>query len=238
MKSKDKQKASLRTAASILDSLSFSALIVIVFYLSGVFHKNKPIFIVIYVLMVIIVRFFKSKYSKIRDERIQTERTFRENALRLMLLSDGEIRQRMNDNGIRIIRNMHPNEADIISAIRSGAHVIGSIETTEEMKEVVRASGKEIKFLDFQTILNKTGIADVASKKYEPKQNREDELIRPNLKYYILACLLFALSFFVRLKIYYRLAAFACMFFAAVIGIWGRVGKGKTFHDFLDKKGR
>jgi hypothetical protein len=213
-------------------------MIIFVLYVSNVFHRKLAVLIPLYFIVLLAVHYVRANRLKEKGIRKELEENEKRIMLRCLLKSDDELRDLLDLPDLYVIRSMHPDESDVIEAILSGAKVIGVSERTTEMEEVASLSEAQVSLVDLKE--------KVFAHQSTPRKRKTNNIITntaghiyfgPNAKYYVLGAILFALSFLVKYKIYYRTATAVCLVLAGFFGVLGRLGRGKIFLEFLDKKG-
>lgn len=224
----------IKTAGRLLDTAVFSALILFFLYIADVHRGRSAVLFMLYVLLFVSVHLIRLRIRSTSIYGAERKRAERVALLNLMLKDDKEIIGGLDPEKTFVIRKLHPTEDDVIDAIRSSAETIFVAEIRPWMAEIRGLSGSKISFADMHKLLSRTG-EESRARTFAANLFSS---IRPNLKYCVLGCVLYVLSPIVRYKIYYRTVAFACLFLAGMIGVLRKMGRGKFFPEFLDKKGR
>ena len=227
----------IRSAAQAIlhcaDMAVFAALIAGLIFLTGLFGRKLRVLFVLYPAVVLFGYCIRLICRKKTEERKKALRKKKERILKLLLIPDEEIETLTGESDVYFIRKLHPDESDVIEAIRCGSGTILTTETTSAMQEIASASGREIRFLNVRDLIAK------GEKEKTYRRSLRDDVrgtVRSDRKYLLFAGAVFLLSVFSTYKIYYRLIAALSLFFAGVIGLFGGAGRGKFFLEFLDKK--
>lgn len=234
MRTDEKKKSLINRAFEVLDSVVFSAflLLFILPYLGG--FRHAWIVIPIYLFIVIAVRMIHNLHGKAYQKERMFQKKKQQQTERILLLSDKELSDRFGKNRFILIRKEHPDRFDIMEAIRKQADAIGVFSNDISLKELVQKYSPET-----TVYLSHDLLYALCEREREGKGIQstvfERFLSKRSNRYFMLGILFLAASLFLHLKIYYRLAATACLIIASVSGILGHRKSCKNFLIFLDK---
>lgn len=230
MKSNPSVKRILRMICDLMDTFLFSVLLSLPLMLFLRRKAGRPVLIVtsaaliaaVFLLRILIRRRRRREEIAAKERKLQTER--------IVLMSDAEIGSILGEKHFRLIRTQTPQPYDLLDAVRTGAKTIGLLAPCREGKETLFRHADRIHLIEYPELIEK--LYPDASQ--DTGRNRPFSRIRVN-KYFLLGCVLFCLSFFLRYKIYYRLISCVCLIISPFAGILDRKAGRNYLRIFLDK---
>ncbi len=188
--------------------------------------KSVSLFLALYtgtLVAVVLLRSIASAHRARETKRKEEEQRAIE---RLLLTDDDTLGVLAGDPGFVLVRSLHPDIADAACALRLGATSLGLFEITAETRAFLDRHAPQCRTLD------RTALLHLVYEKDDPPQHMRFRLLKELAvnKYACLGILFLLLSFLVRLKIYYRAIASACLILSAFSGVFQNYGFRKKMH--------
>lgn len=225
----------MKICISVIDTIVFSAILSVSLLLILPIRRRSilslPIILLVFASITAIgiyrKRIIRQQNKRLADE----ERRF----ARLIMMKDEEIASLLHTESFYMIRTTHPDLFDFLNAVDSHAATIGIFDRSLLHGSIMSQDLQNRTVLDRHELLNRIeyGTGD----REGTERSVKTAILHPFNKYILLAVILFACSFFVRYKIYYRSASCICAFLAPISGFFRDSGPNKNLRIFLDKKG-
>jgi len=188
--------------------------------------KSAPLFLAVYAGALAAVFLLHGAANKRRARETKRKEGERYAIERLLLTDDDTLRTLTGEPGFVLVRSLHPDIADVACALRSGATSLGLFEITAEARAFLDRHAPQCRAFDREQLLHL-----VSNGGEQPQHVRKCLPDSPLFsKYLCLGILLLALSFLVRLKIYFRSVASICLILSAFSGVFRNSVFQKKIH--------
>lgn len=231
MRKKRKSNPIIKRIFIIADSIVFTVLILLLLRPFMRSSAQKWLFIPIGAGVFGVILLIRFKLKNIRQVREREAQIKQQSVDRLLLCEDESLSQILGHSRFILIRNEHPERTDIMEAIRRNADAVGFLSQKTEYAYLIDMYSPDMKIYSIDDLLRL--IFHQNEKRSDGRVHIRRPLIHMN-KYCILGILLFAVSFFFKSKIYYRMISCICLIFALVSGIFAGRGRHNKFPIFLD----
>lgn len=205
----------IKAVFRVLDAVLFSLLLLLPLQS---LRKRPPLYIAAFCAVltaVLLIRKAAEARKRMRERAREEERSAVE---RLLLSDDVTLKEAAGDPGFVLIRRLSPDIADVACAVLQGATSLGLLAISPQVRAFLDRNAPDCAVFDRTALLS---LFDPGAKPAQKPRRRIASGVPIN-KYAALGCLLLIASFWVRYKIYYRLAAGLCLFLYTLSGVLRR----------------
>ncbi len=213
-----RQNRIVRRIFAVCDSVLFSVLLCIPFYLICAKGRSPALSIAVFAGVLGIVLLLRGRSEHMREKEAAEKRKKRERLEAILLKSDGELAELLGRKRFYLIRKMHPDMFDVLDAVQRGADSIGVIEADRNAAELIHKYRPDAAVYDAEEIAARL----FPDSRTEPGRRTPITALRSVSKYVLLGSILLAASFFLHYKIYLRLTASVCLLLYALKNLYAK----------------